>query len=105
MDPKIKNHSNAWGQIIAKAWADEKFKTRLLANPAAVLKEQGLKIPPGCQVKIVEDTDKVVHLTLPAKSSTDELSEDELENIAGGTSVIKTTGEMSGIGAGNRSGL
>jgi|SRR5688572_14406859 len=98
--------SNAWGQIVVKAVADEKFKMRLLANPSAVLKEHGLEIPPGIQVKIVEDSDKVVHLTLPANSSTNELSEDELENVAGGcTSVIKSIGEMGGIGAGSRSGL
>ena len=28
-----------WSQIVAKAWADANFKQRLLADPAAVLKE------------------------------------------------------------------
>jgi hypothetical protein len=31
----------AWGQIVARAWQDEAFKRRLLADPAAVLREQG----------------------------------------------------------------
>jgi hypothetical protein len=34
-------------QIIAKAWMDEGFKKRLLDNPAATLKEQGVEIPAG----------------------------------------------------------
>ena len=57
--------SKVWGQLIAKCWSDEAFKKKLLDHPEAVLKEQGLEVPVGCQVKIVEDTAKVVHLTLP----------------------------------------
>jgi hypothetical protein len=45
-----------WGQIVTKAWADEGFKRRLLANPAAVLKEYGLPVPPGAQIRIHENT-------------------------------------------------
>ena len=80
--------SKVWGQLIAKCWSDETFKKRLLDHPEAA-KEHGLEVPTGIQVKIVEDSDKVVHLTLPAKSSTDELSDDELENVAGGTAQIR----------------
>jgi hypothetical protein len=73
-----------WSQLVAKAWDDPAFKQRLLADPAAVLKENGLKVPAGVQVKVVENTDKVVHLTLPAKPSPAELSEEELHRAAGG---------------------
>ena len=54
-----------WGRIVARAWGDAAFKARLLADPAAVLNEYGLLPPPGLQLKVVENTDKVVHLTLP----------------------------------------
>ena len=73
-----------WGQIVSKTWTDESFKKRLLADPATILKEHGLEVPPGVQVKIVENTDKVFHLTLPPKSSAQELSEADLAAIAGG---------------------
>ena len=76
--------SKQWGQIVAKAWADEGFKKRLVAEPAAVLKENGLEVAPGFQVKVVEDTGQVCHLTLPAKPSTGELSEEDLDRIGGG---------------------
>jgi Nitrile hydratase, alpha chain len=72
-----------WAQIVAKAWSDDKFKQRLLADPVAVLKEHGLNSPPGLQVKVVENTDQVLYLTLPAKPS-GELSEADLEQVAGG---------------------
>jgi Nitrile hydratase, alpha chain len=75
---------NQWGQIVTKAWQDDAFKKRLLANPTAVLKEQGLEVSAGVQVRVVENTDQVIHLTLPAKPREGELSEDELENVAGG---------------------
>lgn len=73
-----------WGQIVAKAWANEGFKGRLLANPGVVLQEEGMVILAGFQVKVVEDTDKVLHLTLPAKPGQGELSEEDLDRVAGG---------------------
>ena len=33
------------GQVVAKAWQDEGFKQRLVANPQAVLQEHGLPVP------------------------------------------------------------
>lgn len=54
-----------WGRIVARAWGDPEFKAKLLADPAAALEEYGLLPPPGFQIKVVENTDKVVHLTLP----------------------------------------
>jgi hypothetical protein len=72
-----------WGQIVAKAWQDESFKRRLLADPAAVLKEHGVAIPAGVQVRVVENTDRVQHLTLPHKPS-GELADADLQKVAGG---------------------
>lgn len=75
---------NQWGQIVAKAWQDGEFKKRLLANPSAVLKEQGLETPAGVQFRVLENTDQLIHLTLPAKPREGELSDGDLENVAGG---------------------
>ncbi len=41
-----------YAKIIAKAWVDEEFKKRLLADPATVLKENGIEIPEGMTVKV-----------------------------------------------------
>jgi hypothetical protein len=73
-----------WGQIVKKAWQDEDFKKRLLAEPTAVLKEYDLEIQPGIQVRVIENTDKIIHLTLPAKPQTGLLSEEELGHVVGG---------------------
>jgi hypothetical protein len=71
-------------KIIAKAWMDKGFKERLLADPLTELKEEGFEISLGVQVRILEDTDKVVHLVLPRKPSSRELSDEELTHIAKG---------------------
>jgi len=65
-------------KIIAKAWMDQGFKGQLLANPTARLKEEGVDIPAGHEIRIVEDTDKVHHLVLPPKPSPEEMSETAL---------------------------
>ena len=75
---------NQWGQIVAKAWQDDIFKKRLVAEPAVVLKEHGIQVPAGVQLRVVENTDQVIHLTLPAQPREGELSDEELEGVAGG---------------------
>jgi hypothetical protein len=79
-----------FGQIVAKAWQDDAFKKRLLANPSAVLKEQGLEVPKGTEIRVVENTDQIVHLTIPAKPREGELSHDDLEKVAGGLTALTT---------------
>jgi hypothetical protein len=79
-----------WSQVVAKAWTDASFKKQLLADPVAALKASGLDVPRGLQVKVVENTDQVLHLVLPAKPR-GEISEEDLERVAGGISVMRTT--------------
>ena len=71
-----------YGQVVARAWRDEAFKQRLLADPAGVLREHGIAVPAGQQVRVVEDTDQQVHLPLPAKPGN--LSDEQLDQVAGG---------------------
>ena len=77
-------HDLKWGLLVADAWADEALKKRLLADTATVLKERGIALPQGVTVKVIEDTPEVVHVVIPAKPSTAELSEEELTAVAGG---------------------
>lgn len=71
-------------KVIAKAWADEAFKKKLLADATAVLKGEGVAIPQGVEVRVVEDTGKVFHIVIPPKPTSDELVDNELEAVAGG---------------------
>jgi len=73
-----------WELLVADAWADPALKKRLLENPTAVLKERGISVPEGVQVKVLEDSEKVEHFILPTRPVESELSEEELESVAGG---------------------
>ena len=72
-----------WARFIAKAWRDPAFKAELIANPAAALKAEGIDVPAGMTVTVLENTDKQFHLVLPPVP-TDELSEEALDAVAGG---------------------
>jgi hypothetical protein len=75
-------HGKKMSQLIAKCWADEGFKQKLLADPAATLKAEGAELPAGLSINALENTDKVVHLVIPARPT--DLSDEELDKVAGG---------------------
>jgi hypothetical protein len=73
-------------QLIAKCWADESFKQKVLSDPATTLKAEGVELPAGLLLKVHENTDKVLHLVIPAQPT--DLSEEELTNVAGGVGGV-----------------
>jgi len=73
----------AYGKLIAKAWSDDDFKAKLLANPMAVFKENEVKVPEGIEVRMVENTKETIHFIFPPEPS-DELLDGELNAVAGG---------------------
>jgi hypothetical protein len=80
--PQEHDFNKLWGKLVAQSWADQTLRKRLISDPSAVMKEHGLPVPPGVQVKIVENTASVVYLPIPAKPSQSELSEAELNLMA-----------------------
>ena len=79
--------------ILAKCWADASFKQQLLENPAATLKAEGVDIPAGYTVRVLENTDKVINYVLPPNPNA-ELSDAELESVAGGAKISPKMNEM-----------
>lgn len=95
------NWQKQWGMLVAKAWSDEDFKRRLLAEPAAVLEEFGIEPPRGVELQVVEDTDEVCHLVLPS-SPAGELTDEELTCSAGTDSFSGGCGMCGRCGCGCR---
>jgi hypothetical protein len=58
---------NKWSELVVQVWADEKFKRQLLDNPVEVLLEHGIEVSAGMEIRVVENTEKVTYLVLPAK--------------------------------------
>jgi len=70
--------------VAVKASADEAFRTALKSDPKATVEGLvGTTLPAGTEIRIVEDTDAVTHLVIPP-ANTDELSDEQLEAVAGG---------------------
>jgi hypothetical protein len=70
-------------QVVKKAWEDENFKQALIKDPHAALKQEfKLSMPDDVEVKVVEETSKVVYLVLPLNP--DNLPDDILDKAAGG---------------------
>jgi len=71
-------------QIIARAVDDAAFKQRLMADPAAVLNEEGLEVPAGLEVRVVENSQGELQVVLPAPLDSGDLSEKLLDSVAAG---------------------
>ena len=89
-------HSKKVAQLVAAAWADDGLKQRLVAQPASVLRERGIEVPPGVEVRVLEPPENVVYLVLPPKpADASELSVSELSAVAGGQTTIRAGGSIT----------
>lgn len=75
-------------KIIVMAMTNPAFRKLLLSDPAAAIaKATGVKIGSAVTVKVVEDTEDLVHLVLPAappEAKPAGPSDKELSGVAGG---------------------
>ncbi|MEH2323613.1 MAG: NHLP leader peptide family RiPP precursor [Nostoc sp.] len=81
-------------RIIDKAQADATYKQRLLSNPKAVFEEElGQKLPADLEIQVLQQGMKKLYLLLPIEldelASSQVLSEEQLEAVAGG-GIIST---------------
>lgn len=60
---------DAWAKLVIDSWQDAELKQRLLSDPAAVLTERGITLPPGLKVRVVEATNSTSYVVLPAAPS------------------------------------
>ncbi len=76
---------NQLASLFAACWKDEALKARFMSDPKAVLLEHGMEVPEGIDVKVVENSENCVHITMPgAPTGHHELSDAELAAAAGG---------------------
>lgn len=67
-----------------KAMTDMKFRTRFKTDPNTVIEEvSGLQVPAGFTIRVIAPEDADLTVTLP-EIKNDELSDMELEEVAGG---------------------
>ena len=78
---------NQLAELFAACWKDEALKARFMNDPKAVLAEYGMDVPDGMDVKVVENADNCVHITMPMAPRGNDLSDEELSAAAGGTDL------------------
>lgn len=78
-----KEFQKAYGKLVEKAWEDAAFKEALLSDPRKVFAENGIVVPDGMNVRMVENTEDTIYFVLPPERG-DELSDEEMSSAAGG---------------------
>jgi len=88
-----------WGRLVARAWDDDGFRQRLLAEPEAVLREEGIDVPEGVEVRVEEEGSTpgagAAYLRLPARPGADDLVEDDL-SLPEHSAAIRNGGATGG---------
>jgi hypothetical protein len=87
-------------RLIQRSLEDEAFRQRLLAEPkAAIEQELGTQLPESIEVRVVEETADTIYLVLPSRSADaqgGELSDQELDAVAGGMPACGDTASTVG---------
>lgn len=77
-----------WRKAIARAFAEQNFKTQLINNPKQALTElTGESLPENWKIFVHENSPTLRHLVIFVDSASEELNEAELEAIAGGIGI------------------
>lgn len=81
---------------LSDRFRDAGFRHRLETNGAATLREMGFQVPPGVEVKVVQNTASLIHFVLPPDPNS-ELT-DEALSVAAGGSTVGTAGSAGTVG-------
>ncbi len=89
-------------QLIEKAWKDPSFRQEVLQDPKGLLERHlGQKLPEQLKIFVHEEDAHTLHFSIPpAPANLTELSDEDLEKVAGGTEIWVTTLMVSGVVAG-----
>ena len=76
--------------LVEKCWKDPEFKKQILADPKGMLERHlGKKLPGGLKIFVHEENAETLHFSLPpAPTNVTELSDEDLEKVAGGTELF-----------------
>jgi len=56
---------NPLSDILIRTCTDKAFREEFLRNGAGVLRRAGIQVPEGVEVKVIENSDELIHVVLP----------------------------------------
>jgi hypothetical protein len=82
-----KSYHQALDAVLERAASDIAFRAELLDHPREAIRQQfGIEIPPTFRMKFIErDPNVDALIVLPDANTSGELSDDDLDNVRGGT--------------------
>ena len=83
-------------QVVEKALKDETFRNKLKSDPKGTMEEMlGVKMPEKINLSVHQEDPENVHIVIPHSPQKNELSEEELSGVAGGTDTWSVTADSS----------
>src|SRR5882762_10136128 len=78
-----------WDKIVEQAQKNPKYHAQLKADPRSLMEKQlGTSIPKSVNIKVLEEANDTYYIVLPAMAKDGaELSDSDLEKVAGGGTV------------------
>lgn len=68
-------------EVIAKAWKDDAYRARLIADPNKVLTEAGAKVPEGMTIQVVANSPTIANVVIPYAERWEEAEETFFEGL------------------------
>lgn len=63
-----------WQDVIVKCWTDDEFKKKLMSDPEKTLTSEGMDIPEGLTINVVENTASSQTIIIPEKPGEEPVS-------------------------------
>lgn len=91
-------HKKALDSVVQRATRDKAYRERLKKNPASAIKEEtGISVPKGFDIRFIENEADMTIVLPDAQRA--EISEKDLESVAGGGSWICGVDDVCGVDA------